>query len=110
MALAQRAPHDRRMTARRRVLWGCWIAGLDEGDFAACRIRDFSPAGARVEMEDPRGLPGQACFLDMRNRLAYEARVAWRQGSEVGLEFRKVYRFDEVPSPVLRHRIELLCR
>ena len=74
-----------------------------------CQTRDFSATGARVALEDPAPLPAGVCFLDMRHRLAYELRVAWRQSPEMGLEFLKVYRFDEVPSVELRGVIEQVC-
>ena len=37
------------------------------------------------------------------------SRVAWRQSPEMGLEFLKVYRFDDVPSLELRGVIDQVC-
>jgi PilZ domain len=100
---------DRRAAPRRRVLWGSWLVTQDGSHCIQCHTRDFSATGARVELEDQRAIPASVCYLDLRNRLAYESRVAWRNAPEMGLEFLKVYRFDEVPSQHLRGMIEQVC-
>lgn len=100
---------ERRVQPRRRVLWGSWIAALDGAGLVQCQTRDFSPGGARISLDEQRAAPGQLCFLDLRHRLAYESRVAWRQMPELGLEFLKVYRFDEAP-PALQGVIAALCQ
>ena len=107
---AQSMAVERRREVRRRVSFGSFIATSDASRFEQCRVHDFSPSGARVEMGEQAGLPVTVCFLDMRSRLAYEARIAWRKAPEMGLEFLKVYRFDEVPSLELRGMIEKACQ
>lgn len=99
---------DRRASPRRRVMWGCWLVAPDGSHVVQCQTRDFSATGARVALDDSRAFPGSVCLLDMRNRLAYESRIAWREAPEMGLEFLKVYRFDEVPAP-LRGIVEQVC-
>jgi hypothetical protein len=99
---------ERREQPRRKVLWGCWLAAPDGSGLVPCQIRDFSPAGARISLDDQRGVPATVCFLDMRNRLAYESRVAWRKAPDMGLEFLKVWRFDEVPE-ALKGTIATVC-
>ena len=42
---------------------------------------------------------------DLRNRIAYEAKVVWQRPPELGLQFIRGYRFDEVPSEILRRAI-----
>jgi hypothetical protein len=101
---------DRRTAARRKVQWGSWLVTPDGSHVVQCRARDFSATGARVSLdEDQRAFHDVLCFLDMRHRLAYESRVAWRKAPEMGLEFLKVYRFDEVPSAQVRGVIEQVC-
>ncbi len=100
---------DRRTAPRQRVQWGSWLVTLDGSHCVQCHTRDFSATGARVALEDQRAFTAGVCFLDMRHRLAYESRVAWRQSSEMGLEFLKVYRFADVPSLELRGVIEQVC-
>lgn len=99
---------ERRAGARRKVHLGCWLASADGDGLVQCQTLDFSPAGARVMLNDQHGMSATVCFLDMRNRLAYEARVAWRKAPEVGLEFLKVWRFDEAPES-LRGAIATAC-
>ena len=100
---------ERRAAPRRRVMWGSWLVAPDGSHVVQCQTRDFSATGARVSLEDSRAFPGSVCLLDMRNRLAYESRIAWRAAPEMGLEFLKVYRFDEVPAQ-LRGVVEQVCQ
>lgn len=93
-----RKPEERRKEPRRKVLWGSWLASLDGTGLIQCQTHDISPSGARVVLDDQRIVPATVCYLDMRHRLAYEARVAWRKQPELGLEFLKVWRFDEAPT------------
>ena len=89
-------------------MWGSWLVTPDGGHLVQCQTRDFSATGARIAVDDQRAFPAMVCFLDMRNRLAYESRIAWRRAPEMGLEFLKVYRFDEVPA-ALRGVVEQVC-
>jgi hypothetical protein len=57
-------------------------------------------------MDEMPSLPEAVYFLQLRDRLAYEARIVWRKSPEMGLQFSKVYRFDEVPGAPLRGLIE----
>ncbi len=97
---------NRRQSDRRKVLWGARLASLDGGRYLRCITRDISCAGARVNIEDQLFQGTSAYFLDLRNRFAYEARVVWQRPPELGLEFIRGYRFDEVPSERLRMAIE----
>jgi hypothetical protein len=97
---------SRRVTQRRRVLWGSRIANLDGSRYIKCETRDISVAGARVYLEDQQYINERLYFMDMRNRLAYEARIIWQKAPEMGLQFLRSYRFDEVPSPALRKHLE----
>lgn len=99
---------ERRAAPRRRVMFGAWLATTDGSHVVQCQTRDFSATGVRVALDDQHSIPATICFLDLRNRLAYESRVAWRQSAEMGLEFLKVYRFDEVPGE-LRGVVEQVC-
>lgn len=96
---------NRRQAARRKVLWGARLATLDGGRYLHCTTRDISAAGARVDIADQHFHGESAYFLDLRNRFAYEARVVWQRLPELGLQFIRGYRFDEVPSDKLRAAI-----
>jgi hypothetical protein len=96
---------SRRQVERRKVLWGSRIANLDGSRYTKCETRDISAAGARIQLDDQQYVTDRLYFMDMRNRLAYEARVIWQKAPELGLQFLRSYRFDEVPSPQLRKHL-----
>ena len=96
---------ERRAVPRRKVHWGARIASIDGGRYMRCVTRDFSSAGARVDLEGNQVLDAMVWLLDLQHRLAYESRIAWRSGSEIGLHFLRCYRFDELPSRALRDMI-----
>ena len=96
---------NRRQAERRKVLWGSRLASMDGGQYLRCTTRDISSAGARVSIEDQQFQGERAYFLDLRNRFAYEAKIVWQRPPELGLQFIRGYRFDEVPSDKLRAAI-----
>jgi hypothetical protein len=97
---------ERRGAPRRKVHWGARIAGLDGGRYMRCVARDFSSIGARVDLEGEQVLDPVVWLLDLQHRVAYEARIAWRRNPEVGLEFLRCYRFNELPSQAVRDLID----
>jgi len=96
---------NRRQAERRKVLWGARLASLKGDRYLHCMAKDISCAGARVNIENQQFLDEGAYFLDLRNRFAYEAKVVWQRPPELGLQFIRGYRFDEVPSEILRRAI-----
>jgi hypothetical protein len=97
---------NRRAHERRRVRFGSFIAVPDASRWVKCQTIDLSFAGARVHMDEMPSLPEAVYFLQLQDRLAYEARIVWRKAPEMGLQFNKVYRFDEVPGAPLRGLID----
>jgi hypothetical protein len=85
---AQRAQGDKR--AERR-----WRTHLRSGKIVDGRtyvltesqIRDRSPRGARLRLAANVALPGRIRFFDDISKRMYEAAVAWRRGSEIGITF-----------------------
>lgn len=101
-----RGQTNRRAVSRRPGRWGSYIAMPDASLWVKCQTHDLSFAGARVRMDALPNLPPAVYFLEMRDRLAYAANIVWRKEPEIGLQFTKVYRFDEVPGAPLRGLIE----
>lgn len=97
---------NRRQVERRKVLWGARLASLTGDRYLRCMAKDISCAGARVNIEDQHFLGSHAYFLDLQNRCPYEAKVVWQRPPELGLQFIRGYRFDEVPSESVRKAIE----
>jgi len=96
---------EMRQTPRRKVLWGVRLANLDGSRYLRCLARDISVSGARIDIESQTFSDEQAWFLDLRSRMAYEARVVWQKTPELGLQFVRSYRFDEMPVPALSRHI-----
>jgi hypothetical protein len=89
---------ERRRAERRKVMWGAKLASLDGSQVIACTTLDITPAGARVRMDEQHSPARTLYYMDMRHRLAYEARIAWSKVPEMGLEFLKVHRISDVPA------------
>jgi len=87
----------RRRARRPALLTGTLVFG-DGALTLDCTIRNHSDAGARVRAAAPYAGPAELHLMHMRAGVAYEARVAWRRGAELGLEF--VGKFDLADAPV----------
>lgn len=97
---------ERRRTERQPAGWGSWIAQIDGANEVKCLTLDYSYLGARIQVESQQQVPNSLYYLDLRNRLVYEACVVWRAGNHAGLQFLKVYRFTEVTVAQLRTLID----
>jgi len=97
---------ENRQAPRRNVLWGARLANLDGSRYLRCLARDISVSGARVDIESQTFPEERAWFLDLRGRMAYEAKVVWQKAPELGLQFVRGYRLDEVPVRAIGRHIE----
>lgn len=88
---------------------GSWVASLDGSMVMACQTRDASARGVRVHAKEAQPLPKTLFYLDVKDRIAYEAVVRWQEKAEAGLEFTKAYRFMDLPSPELKKVVQDLC-
>jgi hypothetical protein len=101
-----RALTEQRSAPRRRVSIGSWVISLDGVLVQPCQTRDVSAKGVRVHFKEAQRLPGTLFYLDMKDRIAYEAAVRWQEKSEAGLEFSKAYRFADMPSEDLKKIVQ----
>lgn len=97
---------EKRQALRRKAMWGARLANLDGSRYLRCLALDISAGGARVDIESQTFPEEQAWFLDLRSRMAYEARVIWQKTPELGLQFVRGYRFDEMPVPQISRHIQ----
>jgi PilZ domain-containing protein len=76
---------ERRRSARSTIAARAWIR-LDDG-FAVrpCRVIDLSPTGARLSVEGE--ITKSFAFLQSLNSAGRKARIKWRRGNQVGIEF-----------------------
>lgn len=98
---------ERRKTERIRTSSGSWVTDLDGNNHVKCLTLDHSYMGARIQVDSQQQVANGLYYLDVRNRLIYEAVVVWRAGSHAGLQFLKVYRFNEPPIAQLRTVIDV---
>lgn len=87
-------PGDRRGDARAR-------SRLREGEIGerfghvlvACRIRDLSKRGARLQLDHDLPLPKVFLLTETGTDRAYWATLAWQEGREVGTKLMPIERF-----------------
>jgi hypothetical protein len=100
---------ERRSAERRRVCVGSWVISLDGAMALACQTFDVSAHGVRVQPNQTQLLPKTVLYLDMKDRIAYEAAVRWQNKTEAGLEFTKAWRFADLPQPEMKKLIQTLA-
>jgi hypothetical protein len=97
-------PHaERRPVRRRRVLLGGVAVHQLRRDGARCQVRDLTEKGARIAVSHAALLPDSLHLIIIREQIAYEARVIWREGDMAGLAFSKAIDLSILPDPTLAH-------
>lgn len=76
----------------------------------ACQTRDASAQGVRIEPKENQILPKTLYYLDVKDRIAYEAQVRWQNKTEAGLEFTKAYRFVDLVSPEMKKVVQTVSQ
>lgn len=79
-------PVERRRTQRQRALLTGKLATDGASITIDCVIRNLSADGALVETPSPHLIPNELHLLQVREGVAWDAKVAWRRGNKVGLE------------------------
>jgi hypothetical protein len=77
---------ERRKISRRRTLKAGSIrfnrdSGID------CRVRNFSPAGACLEVASQLGIPDEFLLVIEHDHLTQPCHVIWRTATRLGVEF-----------------------
>jgi hypothetical protein len=83
-AAAGLAPRERRRAPRRQRLRNGLISD-GAGLLVSCTIVDISDVGAKVAFDGSISLPAQFYLIDIRDRVAFEARLARSAAPEHGL-------------------------
>jgi hypothetical protein len=76
---------DRRATARRRVFKAGAIEF--EGSSVDCTIRNLSPAGATLDVENPLVIPHEITLNLLTNQTRLNGYITWRKQGRVGVMF-----------------------
>lgn len=95
--------HDRRQHPRTRTnLQGKLSFG--HASFAIdCLILDIGEGGARVRVQNGQKIPEKVILIRLRDRIAHEASVAWRNDNgTAGLKFESTHNLEDAKTPGLR--------
>ena len=94
-------PAERRPKSRKQVLVG-GIVAFDGGQRSFdCTIRDLSETGARVLAAKGAEFPPRFYLINIRDRVAYDARPVRSDGSEAGIIFKKTIALSGLSDPSL---------
>lgn len=79
---------DRRRDRRQTLAYNSAIRTLEGTELAACRLLDVSASDARLQTDDPDGVPDRfVLMLDDNGRVTRNCRVVWRTERELGVSF-----------------------
>lgn len=98
---------ERRPQRRTRVLLGGLIAFFDGTQHFDCTIRDLTISGARISLPRNQPIPSMIYLINMRDRTAHEAKIAWNNGKEAGLSFLKSFPLSEITDSKLSYLKQL---
>jgi len=57
------------------------------GSVMSCMVRNISPEGAAIDVENPAFVPARFHLVMAREKSVYECRVIWIQKNRIGLTF-----------------------
>jgi hypothetical protein len=76
---------ERRKSARNTQGAAGWIRPDSSFAVRPCRVIDLSPTGARLSIEGE--IPQSFALLLSQNSAGRKARIKWRRGNQVGIQF-----------------------
>jgi hypothetical protein len=79
---------DRRPASRQRVLLPGLIVHGSGAYTCDCTFRSLSAQGARIILGQRLPFPDQFHLINIRDGTAYDARIAWKKGLEIGVKFQ----------------------
>ncbi|MBA2587272.1 MAG: PilZ domain-containing protein [Alphaproteobacteria bacterium] len=100
-------PAERRPKSRKRVLFSAVITYAGGNFSFGCNIRDLSETGARVDVGNRTQFPSDFYLINIRDRVAYDAKVVWRDAKNIGVTFKKSYPLSEIVDPSLTYLKQL---
>ncbi len=98
---------ERRPQRRTRVLLGALIVYHDGAQHFDCMMRDLTSVGARIALPRNQPMPSLVYLINMRDRTAHEAKVAWNSGKAAGLSFLNSFPLSEITDPKLSYLKQL---
>src|SRR5579872_5270735 len=77
---------DRRPERRVSTLLPGVVVTLDGSTEYDCTIKDLSDSGARIGLLTKAAVPDAFYLMHVKERSAYHVKVAWRSGSNIGVQ------------------------
>ena len=96
-------PADRRPKSRARVLLSGIVTHSDGAYSFDCSFRNLSETGARVTVGKNAQFPTEFFLINIRDRVAYDCKVVWNKGGEVGVTFKAVVPLSAITDPSLAY-------
>jgi hypothetical protein len=94
---------ERRPKRRKRVLWAGIITYADGAYCFDCTIRDVSETGARVTIGKNAQFPSDFYLINIHDCIAYDAKVVWNDGSDIGVSFKRSFPLSKITNPSLSY-------
>jgi hypothetical protein len=95
------SPAERRPNPRKRVLLVGIVVYANGAYSFDCTFRNLSETGARIVVGKNAQFPSDFYLINIRDRVAYEAKVVWNNGSEIGVTFQNILPMSEITDPTL---------
>jgi hypothetical protein len=94
-------PAERRPKTRKRVLLTGIVAYGNGAHSFLCTIRNLSDTGARLAVGNNAQFPSDFYLINVRDRIAYEAKLVWNRGGEIGVAFKAALPLGDITDPAL---------
>ncbi len=94
-------PAERRPKPRKRVLLTGIVTYANGAHSFGCTIRNLSDSGARIAVSKNAHFPSDFYLIGIRDRLVYDAQLAWNNGAEVGVTFKAIRSLADITDPAL---------
>ena len=78
---------EKRSTARKRIARNGKIVFPNFAAILDCTMRDVSDTGAKLIALNGQGVPDRFGLVLITDQLMRDAKVVWRRGNEIGVEF-----------------------
>jgi hypothetical protein len=94
---------ERRPSPRTRVLLSGIVAYGDGAYSFECAFRNLSATGARIVVGKNIQFPSEFFLINVRDRTAYDCKLVWNRGGEVGVTFKATVLLSAITDPGLAY-------